>query len=588
MTVSKKSMLNLKEKLLDMLAKSKGIPREKLDNLIQSQKKKNLPLRKLLVSEGIVSEQELLSILSEHLYIPYLRLSKYKFDPKIIALIPEQFCRRYVIIPLSRIGNTLTIAMSDPLDIFTLDDLKTLTNCEVDIVLGSEREIKEAIDSQYHRGAANLQQMLNEISEGSQQESSVQEIQVPDELELTEAVRESQTAPIVKLVNLILIQALKRRSSDIHMEPEETCLRIRYRIDGELHDVLRLSKNNQNSVLARLKIISNMNITESRLPQDGRFKVRLQNKEIDFRVSALPTTFGQKFVLRVLDKSNLSVGLDELGFSEQPLRLFKEAIKRPFGMMLVTGPTGSGKSTTLYSILTQLNVPERNIITIEDPVEYELEGITQVQAHHEIGLDFASGLRSILRQSPDIIMVGEIRDSETADIAIKAALTGQLILSTLHTNDAASSITRLIDMGVEPFLIASSLIMACAQRLCRRLCLRCRQSYSFECGTLNNGIDKASTEALKGLGMNKGDKLYKAKGCSYCNDTGFRGRIAVLEVLMLDDYIRQLIIKRGALDEIRSYAIEKLDMKMLRDDVFLKVKQGLTTVEEALRITTEE
>lgn len=570
-------MINLKERLIDILVKSKSIPKEKIDRLVQMQKQKNLPFRKLLLEEKIISEQELLSVLSEYLYLPSLHLSKYKFDPKIISLVPEQICRRYGIIPLSRMGNTLTVAMADPLNIFVLDDLTTLTACQIDIVLSPDEEIREAIDAQYRKGTTDLQQVLSEISERSfKTEEEGPEARVSEKIDLTEAVRESETPPIVRLVDLMLIQALKKRSSDIHLEPEEDCLRIRYRIDGNLYDILRLPKKNQNAVLARLKIISDMNITESRLPQDGRFKVRLESKEIDFRVSALPTAFGQKFVLRALDKSNLAIGLDKLGFSEEPLRLFKEAISRPFGMMLVTGPTGSGKSTTLYSILNRLNTPERNIVTIEDPVEYEIEGITQVQARHEIGLDFVSGLRAVLRQSPDIIMVGEIRDSETADIAIKAALTGQLILSTLHTNDAASSITRLIDMGVESFLIASSLIMACAQRLCRKLCPKCRQIY------------EPPAEIIKDMGVKEKIDFYQAKGCSYCNYTGFFGRIAVLEVLMIDDYIRQLIIKKGSLEEIKEYAIKKKGMKTLRDDALLKVKQGMTTLEEALRVTTEE
>ncbi|MFC1658574.1 GspE/PulE family protein [Candidatus Omnitrophota bacterium] len=570
-------MLNLKDKLIEILVKSKSISEDKLDKLIQLQKKKHLPLRKLLLKEKVISEKELLSILSEHLYLPSLRLNKYKFDQKVIALVPEKFCRQYGIIPLSQIGNTLTVAMSDPLNIFVLDDLKTLTGCDIDIVLSPEEEIKTAIDNQYRKDSADLQQILSEISADplKAEEDSVATGAV-EELELTDVVRESQTPPIVKLVDLMLIQALRRRSSDIHVEPEKDCLRVRYRIDGDLYDVLRLPRKNQNAILARLKIISNMNITESRLPQDGRFKVRLENKEVDFRVSALPTTFGQKFVLRALDKSNLSIGLDKLGFSEQPLRLFKEAIAHPFGMILVTGPTGSGKSTTLYSIVNQLNTAERNIITIEDPVEYEIEGITQVQARHEIGLDFASGLRSVLRQSPDIIMVGEIRDSETADIAIKAALTGQMILSTLHTNDAVSSVTRLIDMGVEPFLIASSMIMACAQRLCRKVCQKCRQVY------------EPSQEVLKDLGFKEKIQFYQTKGCDYCNHTGYFGRVAILEVLMIDDQVRQLIIKKGSLEEIRQYAIKKQGMKSLREDALLKVKTGLTTLDEALRITTEE
>ncbi|MBU0549095.1 MAG: GspE/PulE family protein [Candidatus Omnitrophica bacterium] len=571
-------MLNLKEKLIEILVKSKSIPKEKLDSLIELQRKKNTSLRTLLLNEKIISEQELLSVLSEYLFLPSLHLGKYKFDPKIIALVPEQLCRRYTIIPLARMGNTLTVAVTDPLNIFVLDDLTTLTGCQVDIILSPEEEIKKAIDANYRKDDVDLQKFLDEMSEDSPKETDAdfKEADLSAGLELTEVVRESQAPPIVKLVDLILIQALKQRSSDIHLEPEEECLRVRYRIDGNLQDALKLPKENQNAVLARLKIISNMNITESRLPQDGRFKVRLGPKEIDFRVSALPTTFGQKFVLRALDKSNLAIGLDKLGFSEQPLCLFKEAIAHPFGIILVTGPTGSGKSTTLYSILNRLNQPERNIITIEDPVEYELEGITQVHVRHEIGLDFASGLRSILRQSPDIIMVGEIRDSETADIAIKAALTGQLILSTLHTNDAVSSITRLMDMGIEPFLVASSLIMACAQRLCRMICSKCRQS-----------VD-ASEKLMKEFGIKEKFPVYQAKGCDYCNHSGYYGRIAILEVLMIDDYIRQLIIKKGSLEEIREYAVKNKGMLTLRDDALTKVRQGLTTLDEALRITTEE
>lgn len=571
-------MLNLRSQLIDILVKSNYISKEKLDRLLHSQKKKKLPFRKLLLSEKIISEQELLSILSERMYLPCLRLSKYKFDRKLIELVPEQTCRQYNLIPLSRIGNTLTIAMTDPLNIFALDDLKTLTGCQIDIVLSSEEDIKAVIESQYTKGSSGLEDVLEEIAAGavSQEDKIRQDIRRADELDLTDAIKESQTPPIVKLVDLIMIQALRRRSSDIHIEPEEDCLRVRYRIDGSLYDILRLPKKNQNAVLARLKIISNMDITEARLAQDGRFKVRLENREIDFRVSALPTSFGQKFVLRALDKSNLSVGLDKLGFSEQPLRLFKQAIAHPFGMILVTGPTGSGKSTTLYSIMNRLNTAERNIITIEDPVEYEIEGITQVQARHDIGFDFASGLRSILRQSPDIIMVGEIRDSETADIAIKAALTGQLILSTLHTNDAASSVTRLIDMGVEPFLVSASLIMTCAQRLCRKLCMKCRQVY------------EPTAQVLKDLGIKEKSKFYKEKGCDYCNNTGFFGRIAILEVLMIDDYIKQLIIKRGSIEEIKDYAIKNKGMKNLRDDALLKAKNGLTTIDEAIRVTTEE
>lgn len=570
-------MQSLKEKIIDILLKSSRITKPQLENALQMHKQKGMPLRKVLVEQGIISEEALLSLISEQLYIPTLDLTKYKFDAGVINLIPERTARLYKLIPLSRIGDTLTVSLSDPLNIFALDDLRALTGCNIDTVLSSEEQILKAIDSQYHPELKDVQQILEEDSWtalGTEKKGT--EFIKQDAIELTNALQDSEKAPIVQLVNLILTQALKQRASDVHVEPEHDCLRVRYRVDGALHEVLKIPKVNQNAVLARLKIISNLDITENRVPQDGRFKVRHEGKEVDFRVSSLPTTFGQKFVLRALDKANLSIGLDKLGFNEKPLTIFKEAIAKPFGMILVTGPTGSGKSTTLYSVLNQLNTAERNIITIEDPVEYQIEGITQIQVKPDIGLDFASGLRSLLRQSPDVILIGEIRDSETADIAIKAALTGQLVLSTLHTNDAISSITRLIDMGVEPFLVASSLVMLCAQRLCRKICLKCRKP-----------ID-VPKEFLEKIGFKEKTAFYAAEGCKYCNNTGFYGRIAILEAIMIDDVIREMIMKKKSNDEIKNYAVDKCAMMTLRDDAFLKVVQGLTTLEEALRITTEE
>jgi len=570
-------MQTLKDNIIEILLKSKQVSKEQIDNAIQMQKQRQVPLRKILVEQGIISEEELLSLLSEQLYIPTLHLTKYKFDPDIIQLIPERIARQYNVVALSRIGNTLTVAMSDPLNIFALDDLKTYTNCDIDIVLSAEEEIARVIDAQYRSSIEDMEQILKEdsLAEPGLEKKDVELLRQED-IELSSAIQESEKAPIVKLVDLILSQAFKKRASDIHIEPEADCLRVRYRIDGALHEILKIPKINQNAVLARIKIVSNLDITENRIPQDGRFKVRSGGKEVDFRVSALPTTFGQKFVLRLLDKSNLSIGLDKIGFSERPAAIFKEAISKPFGMILVTGPTGSGKSTTLYSVLNQLNTPDRNIITIEDPVEYQIEGITQIQVRPEIGLDFASGLRSLLRQSPDVILIGEIRDSETADIAIKASLTGQLVLSTLHTNDAISSITRLIDMGVEPFLVASSLIMLCAQRLCRRLCQKCKKPISVP------------EDFLEEIGFKDKTTFYASEGCKYCNNTGFYGRIAILEIVMIDDIMREMIMKRKSLDEIKRYAIEQCGMKTLRDDAFLKVKEGITTLDEAIRVTTEE
>ena len=577
-------MQTLKDNIIEILIRSKQLSNEQLKRALEIQKNRGIPLRKVLIEEGMINEETLLSLLSEQLYVPTLHLKKYKFDPDLVKLIPERMARLYELIPLSRIGNTLTVAMSDPLNIFALDDLKALTGCQIDTVLSPEDEINKAIDSQYHIDVKDIQQILEESSfRPPDQEHKEIEWLKQQEIELSSALQESQKAPIVELVDLMLTQALKKRASDIHIEPQQGNLRIRYRIDGALYDIFDIPKLNQNAVLARVKIISNLDITENRIPQDGRFKVKFENRQVDFRVSSLPTTFGQKFVLRLLDKTNLSIGLDKLGFTEQPLAIFKEAITKPFGMILVTGPTGSGKSTTLYSVLNQLNTPDKSIITIEDPVEYQIEGITQIQVKQDIGLDFASGLRSLLRQSPDIIMIGEIRDSETADIAIKAALTGQLVLSTLHTNDAVSSITRLIDMGVEPFLVSSSLVMLCAQRLCRKICTQCRKPVDVPKDFLEEiGFFHAVPKSR--------DKItfYNANGCRYCNNTGFYGRIAILEALFIDDNMREMIIRKKSLEEIKQYATEKCGMLTLRDDAFLKVNQELTTLDEALRITTEE
>jgi len=572
-------MHTLKENILQILLKSEKITHAQWEKALKLQKEKVVPLRRVLVEEGIVTEDVLLSLFSEHLYVPTLHISKFKFDPKVVNLVPEHMARLYRIIPLSMMGSTITISMSDPLNIFALDDLKAFTGCNIDIVLSPDEEILQAIDGQYRKEIKDMQHMLEEGALGEEADLSKEPefIKPEGEIELDDAVKDSEKAPIIQLVDMLIGQALKKRASDIHVEPELDGLRIRYRIDGTLHDVIKVPRINQNAILARLKIISNLDITENRIPQDGRFRVKSESKEVDFRVSSLPTTFGQKFVLRALDKNNLSIGLDKLGFSEQPATVFREAITRPFGMILVTGPTGSGKSTTLYSVLNQLNTSERNIITIEDPVEYQVEGITQIQARPDIGLTFAAGLRSLLRQSPDVIMIGEIRDSETADIAIKAALTGQLVLSTLHTNDAISSITRLIDMGVEPFLVASSVIMLCAQRLARKVCLKCRKPIPIP------------REYLEKIGFKyEGVTFYTASGCKYCNNTGMYGRIAVLESVMIDDTIREMIICKKSIDEIKEYAVTKRNMKNLRDDAFLKVKQELTTLDEAIRITTEE
>jgi len=396
-------------------------------------------------------------------------------------------------------------------------------------------------------------------------------------VDIQEATKQSKVAPIVKVVNLMVAEALESRASDIHVEPQEKNLRIRYRVDGALQEAFSLPKKDQNAIITRLKIMSGLDITEWRIPQDGRFRIRMREKEVDFRVSILPTNHGGKVVMRALDKSSLSIGLDKLGYLPQPLKLFEQAITKPYGMILVTGPTGSGKSTTLYSIITQLNTNEKNIVTIEDPVEYQVDGITQIQVNPSIEFTFSTGLRSILRQTPDIVLIGEIRDFETADIAIKASLTGQLLFSTLHTNDACGAITRLMDMGVEPFLVASSLVAVAAQRLCRKICENCKEPYEITPAVLKRLNIKTSKDAT----------FYHGKGCSKCSNTGYHGRMGTLEVLLIDDAIRDLIIKGKSSDEIKEYAVAN-GMKTLRENAFKKALSGLTTIEEVLRITTEE
>ena len=571
-------MTTLKKRLMDALLEAKLISPADLERALKIQMSTGGNLKDILIKEGFVRERDLITALSRELFIPYLELSKYRIDPNVAQLLPEKVARQYKVVALSKIGNVLSVAMSDPLNIFAVDDLKIVTGYDIDIVLAGEKDIVRALDKIF--SSSSSENITNVVEEEKAQ--NVEVVKIEGMLDLGSVVQESEKAPIIKIVDLMIREALRKRASDIHIEPMERDLRMRYRIDGHLYDVFKLPKKNQNAVLARIKIISGLDITEARLPQDGRFKVRLKDKEIDFRVSALPTSFGQKFVLRTLDKTKLSTGLDSLGMSEGPRKLFEEAIKKPYGMILITGPTGCGKSTTLYSILNKLNVPELNIVTIEDPVEYQLDGITQIPVRPDIGLTFASGLRSILRQSPDVVMVGEIRDSETADIAVKASLTGQIVLSTLHTNDAVGAITRLIDMGIEPFLVASSLIVTSAKRLCRRVCQHCRVAVEIPPEMRKIvGLDRV----IKGMPK---PVFYKSQGCDYCNHTGYYERIGIHEVLLLDDSLRDLIIKRASSDQIRDFAIKEKGMRTLRDDAMLKVAEGVITLEEALQATTEQ
>ncbi|RKY38734.1 MAG: secretion system protein E [Candidatus Omnitrophota bacterium] len=556
-------MESLKEKIRKRIIEYKKEKKEKIEEL-DKEFSNFYEFRNKLIEENILSEEELLLILSQEYKIPYLDLDKYRVPKENKNLLPQELAFRYKVLPVSKIGKILTLATANPLDVITLDDLKlSLPFEKIDFVLTEERKILKVLNHLY-------------TPENTPQFSSSEDVLLEsskEEVDLETLVKESRLPPIVRVVDLIIYEGLRRRSSDIHIEPTEKNLAVRYRIDGVLHPFLSLPQKNQSAIIARLKVMSSLDITEFRLPQDGRFKVKFEGKEIDFRVSSLPTQFGEKIVLRVLDKESLSYGLKNLGFSEIPLRLFEKALSAPFGIILVTGPTGSGKSTTLYSIIAQLNKPDKNIITIEDPVEYQLEGITQIQVNPEIGLTFASSLKSVLRQSPDIIMVGEIRDRETADIAIKASLTGEFIFSTLHTNNSVGAITRLVDMGIEPFLVASSLVATTAQRLVRKLCPQCKIEYQ---------VPKSLQERF-GILLDT-QRLFRAQGCKHCHHTGYYGRTALLEVLLIDEKIREMIIKRASEEEIIRYAREFKEFSSLREDGLKKCKEAITSLEEVLRV----
>jgi type IV pilus assembly protein PilB len=564
----------IQERVINALLESKLVDENQLKGILGKEKEGDI-IRKLSESD-MIAEEDLLVALCAELDLPLIDMSRLTLDPKVMGLISEKLARRHNVAIISRIGNGLTVAISDPTDVFAVDDIKTITGCDVELVLAGVHNLRNALSRFYEK-----EEDISTIIEGEEKEEGEEtDVEVLEEegLDVADVTQQSKAAPIVKMVNLIITEGIKKRSSDIHIEPEEKSLRIRYRIDGELHEAFDLPKKNQNAVLARLKIMSGMDITEMRVPQDGRFRINMEGREIDFRVSALPVSFGNKIVLRALDKSSLSVGLEVLGFLPQPLGDFQKALEMPFGIILVTGPTGSGKSTTLYSILSDLNIPDRNIMTVEDPVEYQVEGLTQIAARPEIGLDFANGLKAILRQSPDVIMVGEIRDFETADIAIKASLTGQMVLSTLHTNDSVGAITRLVNMGIEPFLIASSLLLACAQRLMRKICPHCKV------------VDKdLSKDLLKELAekhpcIGEAKEFYRGKGCPKCNNTGYLGRMGTLETLLVDDEIREMINSKASEGTIREY-LNKKGSKTLRENAMIKFCNGLTSLEEVLRVT---
>lgn len=595
-------------KLGQILINANIISEEQLKQALNLQKKEGGRLGTNLIKLGFITEEKLVTFLSKQYGVPSVNLSDHKIDPSLIKLIPYEIAKKYLIIPIARVGATLTIAMADPSNVFAIDDVKFMTGYNVEVVVSSESSIINAINTHYSKGEDSLTAPKHDshiiqakdytLSEKEPEDSStitidevptvdveefekivgsaLETIDVVEEREESEIIKEVE-APIIKLVNGIFINAIKAGASDIHIEPYENSLRVRYRVDGVMHTIMSLPTKIKNALTSRIKIMSKLDIAERRLPQDGRIKLKLgRNREIDFRVSTLPTLFGEKTVLRILDKSNLQIDLTKLGFEKKQLDDFMDAIEKPYGMVLVTGPTGSGKTTTLYSALNHLNKPGINIMTVEDPVEYNFMGINQVQVREEIGLTFASALRSFLRQDPDIIMVGEIRDFETAEIAVKAALTGHLVLSTLHTNDAPSTVSRLLNMGIEPFLVSSSVILILAQRLARKICSQCKEEV------------KLSPHALIKVGFSEEEansiRCYRGKGCSACNNTGYKGRIALYEVMPISDEIRELILEGASANEIKKTAI-RLGMKTLRMSGLTKVKEGITSIEEVLRVT---
>ncbi len=564
---------SLKEQLVNILTENKIITPDGLNKALKIQKEKGGRLSNILVSLKLVKEKDLMLALSKSLHIPPINLAKLNIKPEIINVVPEHVARHYQLIPISKIGNNLTVAVSDPLNIFALDDIRALTNYKVKSVLSTEEEIKEAVRRYYSKNTGEIIKDVIKHKEVKVEMISEQR-QEPDTEALMEMINE---APIVKITNMLLNEGIKLRASDILIEPLEKSMQVRYRIDGILEIGESPPKTMHEAIVTRIKVMSKLNVAEHRLPQDGRFKVKLPAKEVDFRVSVLPSSFGEKLALRILDKSTLLLDVEKLGFEEHPLKVLKECAIQPHGMILICGPTGCGKTTTLYSVLKYVDSLEKNLVTVEDPIEYQLEGINQVTALPEIGLTFAAALRSILRQDPDVIMVGEIRDYDTVDIAIKAALTGHLVLSTLHTTDAPGSLVRLANMGVEPFLITASTLMVGAQRLIRLLCPACKQPYP---------VSPELKEKL-GLKQSKGLDFYRPRGCPKCNDTGYKGRLGLIENLQITPKIKELIIQKVPEGKIKKAA--RLEgMRTLRENGITKVIKGEASLEEIFRVTAPD
>ncbi len=567
----------------DLLVKENLITSGQLESALQHQKQHGGRLDSILVNLGFVQDDDVTTILSKKYGVPSINLSFFEIDLATIQLISSEVAQKYMIIPLSRVGSTLTVATSDPTNVFAMDDIKFMTGFNVEPVVASEASILEAIEKYYGtEHSIELKRVIDEFSDSNREavELDLESAGDDQEMSLDELQRSSEEAPIIKLVNLILSDSLRKGASDIHIEPYEKDFRVRFRIDGILYNVMNPPLRLRDAMISRVKIMAKMDISEKRLPQDGRIKIRTtyngKRKEIDYRVSSLPTLFGEKIVLRILDKDTLPMDMSKLGFEEESLKKIERAILKPYGMMLVTGPTGSGKTSTLYAALNRLNTTETNIMTAEDPVEYNFRGINQVQIKEQIGLTFAAALRSFLRQDPNIILVGEIRDFETTEIAIKAALTGHLVLSSIHTNDAPSTISRMLNMGIEPFLVATSVHLICAQRLIRKICPACRT----EVNTPLQALVKAGFSQEEATSI----QTFKGEGCKVCNGTGYKGRIGMYEVMEISEDIQELILVGASAQEIRRKAIEE-GMLTLRRSGLEKIKAGASTLDEVLRET---
>ncbi len=566
-------------KIGELLTKARLLNEEQLNRALDEQKQSGGRIGEHLIRLGYVTEEDILDCLSQQYGVPSINLQHFEIDESIIRLIPADVARKYRFIPVSKTGATLTVAMSDPTNVFAMDDITFITGYRVEPVVASEEALREAIDTYYGTThAIELKKVMDDLSTVEETALEVLEDDVDEDLDITDDEAAADEAPVVRLVNLILTDALKRGASDIHVEPYEKSYRVRFRVDGVLYEIMNPPMKLKDAISSRLKILARLDIAEKRLPQDGRIKIKMKLqgklKELDYRVSTLPTLHGEKIVMRLLDKDNLMLDMTKLGFEKSSLKNFEHAITQPYGMVLVTGPTGSGKTNTLYSALSRVNTPEVNIMTAEDPVEFQLPGINQVQMKENIGLNFAAALRSFLRQDPNIVLVGEIRDFETAEIAIKAALTGHMVLSTLHTNDAPSTINRLMNMGIEPFLVATSVNLIVAQRLIRKICPNCKEE------------EDAPLQALLNVGFSEAEapeiQLYRGRGCDNCNQRGYKGRIGLFEVMTVSDDIRELILSGATAIELRRKAIEE-GMIALRHSGLQKIRDGITTIEEVVR-----